>query len=499
MKFKILISLLFLMTGYASVAQPLLLLYPNNFTDGVVKMFRDDELTSTIHVTNEGGLSVTACFSNNMVLQRRRKDPIWGMANPGSFVKIDFLGRKYETKADANGKWMVKLDVGEAGGPFVMKIRADQKVLEFNNILIGEVWVCSGQSNMEMPLEGWPNGDGTYRIRTKNHEQEIAAAEYPNIRLLQLETRPEKEAATDIKAVGGIWRECTPKNIRTFSSTAYFFAREVYKKTGIPIGLIESSVGGSVIEAWSDFKPKREHTGDLYNGMIAPIIPYGIRGVLWYQGEFNSGNSWEYQTLLSNMIKDWRNKWGQGDFPFYFMQLPIIGEPGNGVKNSGWVELRDAQFKALSVPNTAMAVSIDLPDNDLHPANKQDFGYRFALIALAKLYDRKNTYVGPLYQSYKIKGNTIRITFSNHEGGLQARNNEEIKGFFIAGRDSVFYEGTARIEGDTIVVSSGKVISPISVRYAWSDNPINNLVNNDGLPASPFRTDDWEWVTKDKK
>lgn len=442
---------------------------------------------------------IPACFSSNMVLQRNQQDPIWGTANPGSSVSIDFAGKKYETKADDNGKWMVKLDVGEAGGPFVMKISSEQKILEFNNIMIGEVWLCSGQSNMEMPLEGWPNGDGTYRIRTKNYEQEIADAKYPNIRLLQLETRSADNPVSDVKAVGDTWRECSPKTIRTFSSTAYFFAREVYKKTGIPIGLIESSVGGSVIEAWSDFKPKKAQTGGLYNGMIAPIIPYGIRGVLWYQGEFNSGNAWEYQTMLPNMIKDWRAKWGQGNFPFYFMQLPIIGTQSNDVKSSGWVELRDAQFKTLCVPNTAMAVSIDLPDNDLHPANKQDFGYRFALIALSKLYGQKHTYVGPLYKSYKTEGRSIRIAFSNAEGGVGVRNNEELKGFYIAGPDSVFHKGKARIEGKSIVVSSDLVTTPISVRYAWADNPVNNLVNNEGLPASPFRTDDWEWTTRSKK
>lgn len=446
-----------------------------------------------------GKLTLPACFSDNMVLQRNQQDPIWGTATPGSKIEVIFINKKYHTKADFTGKWILKLDIKQAGGPYALKISAEGQIIQFTNILVGEVWVCSGQSNMEMPLEGWPNGDGTYRFPVKNHEREIAEATYSNIRLLQLETRPEAQQVHDIKVLGGGWRQCAPETIRTFSSTAYFFAREVYKKTGIPIGLIESAVGGSVIESWSDFGNKREQTGSFYNGMIAPLIPFGIRGVLWYQGEFNAGNAWEYHGLLSSMIIDWRKKWGQGDFPFYFMQLPIIGNLTGFSGSSSWAELRNAQFKTLAIPNTAMAVSIDLPDNDLHPSNKQDFGYRFALIALSKLYGKGNTYVGPMYKSFKIEDSAIRLFFSNPKGGIQSRNEEELTGFSIAGPDHIFYDAIAHIEGNSIIVRSTNVSRPVSVRYAWANNPTNNLVNNDGLPASPFRTDDWEWITKIKK
>jgi len=451
---------------------------------------------SSMNVNAE--LSMPACFSDNMVLQRNQQDPIWGTATPGTGIEVIFRKKKYQTKADVSGKWMLKLDVKQAGGPYTLKVSADGQNIEFSNILIGEVWLCSGQSNMEMPLEGWPNGDGTYRFPVKNHEKEILEATFSNIRLLQLEIRPEAQQVSDIKAIGEGWRQCAPATIRTFSSTAYFFAREVYKKTGIPIGLIESAVGGSVIESWSDFGSKREQTGCFYNGMIAPLIPYGIKGVLWYQGEFNAGNAWEYQGLLSSMIVDWRKKWGQGEFPFYFMQLPIIGNQTGFERSSSWAELRDAQFKTLAIPNTAMAVSIDLPDNDLHPSNKQDFGHRFALIALSKLYGKGNVSEGPMYKSFKIENNAIRLFFSNPKDGIQSRNEEELKGFSIAGADSVFYDATAHIEENTIVVRSTSVLTPLSVRYAWANNPINNLVNKDGLPASPFRTDDWEWITKAK-
>lgn len=461
-------------------------------------------------------------FSDNMVFQQKQEIPIWGSASPNEKITIRFNKHVCSTKADKQGKWVARLTAMKYGGPYVMNIQTKNNSIRFSNILIGEVWLCSGQSNMEMPLEGWPNGDGTYRYPINHSEQEIADAQYPKIRLLQLEPAFSLKEQSNLKLVGNSWRECSPKTVRTFSATAYFFAREVYRKTGIPIGIIESSVGGTTAELWTsrkalktmdDFKNKvtelesssdsNKHQysiGSLFNGMIAPLIPYGIRGVLWYQGEFSTGRAYQYKELFPKMIVDWRSHWKQGNFPFYYVQLPVAGFPDTINLQSTWAELREAQLQTLSVPNTAMAVTIDFTDNDLHPANKQDFGYRLALIALHKIYEKKNAYCGPLYKSYTIEGNAVRISFSNPEVGLKSRNGGSLSGFYIAGEDKKFCRGNAHIEDNTIVVTSENVTHPLSVRYAWCDYPNGNLFySKDLIPASPFRTDDWEMTTRYNK
>lgn len=479
------------------------------YTDALEKMQQGKPTWMVTATPVKISLSLPALFSDNMVLQQQRQDPVWGKAEPGSEVLVSFKGKTFSTRTGTDGKWMLRLDKYKAGGPYTMIIKSGDSTLALNNIMIGEVWVCSGQSNMEMPLEGWPNGDGTYRFRIKDYQQEIANAQYPGIRLLQLIPDFQEKEQSDFKVEGKTWRECSPATIPTFSSTAYFFAREVYRQTGVPIGLIESSVGGTFAEHWSsdasldklsDFPSAMRQggfgAGSLFRGMIAPLIPYGIKGVIWYQGEFNSDRAYQYCSLFPEMIKGWRERWGQGDFPFYYVQLPINGEDHSLNVKSIWAELREAQSKTLSLPNTAMAVTIDLPDGDLHPANKQDFGYRLATIALAKEYGRKIEYMAPLYASYQKEGNSFRLFFTDMKKGLMAKDGASLKGFVIAGADSVFHVAEARIEGKTIVVKAAGVSNPVAVRYAWGQAPENNLCSKAGVPVSPFRTDDWPMITR---
>ncbi len=469
--------------------------------------------------TCEAQLWLPHVFSNNMVLQQQKPIPIWGKAKAGAKVSIHFRGKQFSTHANVGGKWSLQLPVFSYGGPYELTVKSEGKKIRFNNILIGEVWVCSGQSNMEMPLEGWPNDGGSFRLPVNHAQHEIAKANFPNIRLLQVQPTFSSRMTEDITVVGDQWRECSPPTVKTFSSTAYFFAREVYTQTGIPIGLIQSAVGGSTAELWTsllmlktipsykqraikvekDTSARDYGIGSLFNGMIAPLTPYGIRGVLWYQGEFNAFGAYDYKELFPKLIRDWRQRWQQGDFPFFYVQLPVTYERDSIDIKSAWAEMREAQFETLTEANTAMAVTIDLKDPDLHPSNKQDFGLRLAYIALGKLYGKPIPYSGPLYKESRIESDSVRIFFSNPEVGLRSRNGFELEGFYIAGTDSVFYRAKATIDGHTIVAKSKNVSKPISVRYQWGNNPDGNLFSDWLLPASPFRTDNWEMITRKNK
>ncbi|TCD08619.1 9-O-acetylesterase [Pedobacter frigidisoli] len=626
-----------------------------------------------------------------MVLQQKTNAAIWGKANAKKAVKITVSWNKvnYGTIADADGNWKIKVATPSYGGPYIITI-SDGETITLKNVLIGDVWVCSGQSNMEMPLAGWG--------KIANYDQEIADTNYPNIRLLQGEKITSNVPLSDAKVANGGWQECSPKYIAEFSSTAYFFAREVYQKTKIPIGLIHTSWGGTIAEAWtsaeslkkmSDFsaavdkiqnaaknsstttyedklsnwmklssakdsgfvngQPKWNATdaaqwktmqiptlwedaslkdfdgivwfakkinvpanwasgniqlnlgviddndityvnglkvgesigynvgrkyalpanllkagenvvmvrvfdsggggglydnakeiylanaagekislaGDwnykvgldfkmlepmpttengpnrptvLYNAMIHPYIQFAIKGAIWYQGESNADRAYQYRELFPTMIKDWRQKWGQGDFPFYFVQLANFMKVDAEPVESAWAELREAQLKTLSLPNTGMATIIDIGnDKDIHPKNKQDVGKRLAFIALAKNYGQKINYAGPTYLSQKVIGKQIALSFSNADRGLKAASGSELTGFAIAGADKKFYWAKAEIKGNQILVGSDKVQNPVAVRYAWANNPTCNLVDDAGLPASPFRTDTWQGITFNKK
>ncbi len=645
-------------------------------------------------------IKLPALFTDNMVLQREMKMPVWGWADPGGKVAVSIDTLEAEAIAGDDGRWMARLGPLPAGGPYNLTV-AGEETVKLTNVMVGEVWVCSGQSNMQ-----WPARLG--RRSAADAEQEIAAAKHPNIRLFSVPMVTSFVPRDDCKSKG--WAVCNPETVPEFSAVGYFFGRYLHKQLDVPVGLIQSAWGGTVAEAWTsesalktlpDFKPKlarmaailprldemeREYrrkvadweaaldghdagywnnepvwaepgfdasgwesmdlpqvwenaglerfdgfvwfrkeveipaadagkpmtlrlgpindmdrtwfngtkvgsleipnrwntprvydvSGDLvkpgrnvitvrvydtggnggvcgnaeqlklvvagaeesaiplagpwlykpgldmrtvpgkprppairmnnpnvptvlHNAMISPLIPYGIRGAIWYQGESNAGRAYQYRTLFPTMIQDWRANWEQGDFPFLFVQLAnfqqVKPEPGD----DEWAELREAQSMALSLPNTGMAVTIDIGEaNDIHPRNKQDVGKRLGLAARAIVFDEKIVYSGPIYESMRVEGNAIRLRFNHVGGGLVAKG-EQLKGFAIAGDDRKFVWADARIEDDTVVVESDEVRNPVAVRYAWAINPVCNLYNKDGLPASPFRTDDWPGITRGKK
>lgn len=614
-------------------------------------------------------------ISDGMVLQREAKVNIWGWANVGEQITVSFVGKNYRTTADAQGRWSLRLSALAAGGPFRMEIQAANHIV-IDNIMIGDVWVCSGQSNMVLPME---------RVKER-YAEEISHCNYPAIRHFSQAMKydfhaPQKDVAS------GRWEAASPDNILRFSATAYFFAKTVYEKYRIPIGLINASVGGTPVESWlsaeavhafpatldtlrkyqndqfvkqildqdkarsdawyrllrqrdggfaqndktwlaADFDastwptmllpgfwadtgvgpvngvvwfrkeiqlpdslagksarllmgrivdsdsvyvngvlvgttgyqyPPRRYTipekilkqgknilvvrvinnsgrggfiadkpyqlliGDqtidlrgawqyqlgaimaplasqtfiqykptgLFNAMIHPLIEYNIKGVLWYQGEANTGNPQAYRQLLPALIADWRKKWQQGAFPFLYVQLPNFMQARPQPSESKWAELRDAQLQTLRVKNTAMVVTIDIGEwNDIHPLNKKDVGERLALAAEKIAYGEKQlVHSGPIYQSMKIKGNKIVLTFAHTGSGLVAKNSSELHGFAVAGPDMQFIWAKAKIDGNTVVVWHEQIGQPVAVRYAWADNPENaNLYNAEGLPASPFST-----------
>lgn len=636
-------------------------------------------------------MKLSPLFSNNMVLQQQTSDPIWGKASANEKITIhtSWNKMKYETIADKTGDWKLNISTPSAGGPYEITI-SGKKTIKLKNVMIGEVWLCFGQSNMEMPLAGWG--------KVENYEQEISNANYPNIRLMQVEKNVSPSPISDFNAVGNGWQICSPQTIAEFSATAYFFGRHLNKTLDVPIGLIHTSWGGTLVEAWTsseslkmvpyfndaletmkqipadigernklftqirndwnmavenkdfgykngkiaasavdfddaswktmqlprfweddipDFdgfvwfrktidipadwagkelifhaggiddndvtffnnvkigskegwdqkreyhiSPKLVKQGKaviairvmdsgggggihgnaenlfislknnanekislasvwkykvavdmkdipmpqilsnnsnnptvLYNAMIEPLVPYSIKGAIWYQGEANVDRAYQYRDLLPLMINDWRSKWNYS-FPFYFVQLanylPQKSEPTESI----WAELREAQMNTLHLENTGMAVITDIGEAlDIHPKNKQDVGKRLALIAENQTYGHNQPYSGPLFSTYKIEGNKIRISF-NHFDGLKISDGKKLSGFSIAGTDHKFHWADAEIIGNNIIVSSPNVPFPVAVRYAWADNPNSNLTNNSGLPASPFRTDNWTEITR---
>lgn len=615
---------------------------------------------------------------DSMVLQRDIKLKIWGWASKGEKVNVKFNGKSYKTTTGTDGKWSVLLSPAKAGGPYTMDISASNKIT-LKEILVGDVWFCSGQSNMVHQMN----------IHDVTYAKDIAEANYPEIRHFWIPTLTSLEGPKD-NLPTGYWKWANPVDIRPFSAVAYFFARNLYEKYHVPIGLINASVGGTPIEAWTseeglkDFPallstiqknkdtayingltrrvfnnnpnrqpppvqdkgitgpktwydvtytpkgwktiavpgywedqgirdlngvvwyrkeievpasmagkqakvflgrivdadvlyingkqvgnttymyPQRRYNvpadvlkagkntivvkvtnnggkggfvpdkpyclfagndtidlkgywqykvgevfiprggqgfgggisaqnqpAALYNAMVAPAINYGIKGFLWYQGESNSGRAAEYTKLQPVQIVDWRNKWQQGDVPFLFVQLPNFMDANYVPSESQWAELREAQLKSISVPNTGMAVGIDLGEwNDIHPDNKKDVGERLALIARKLSYGENIVYSGPLFQSATIESNKIIISFTNTGSGLISNDGEGLNEFAIAGADKKFVWAKTKIQDDKIVVWSDEIANPVYVRYAWADNPVNpNLYNKEGLPASPFRTD----------
>jgi sialate O-acetylesterase len=483
-------------------------------------------------------LKLPALISDGMVLQQGVKVNIWGIADPGERVTVTFRDQEARGVADSEGQWKVRLGPLSAGGPFTLTI-AGKNTITLHDVLVGEVWVCSGQSNMELPVSA-----------VTNAQEEIFRADYRTLRLFTVERSVAEKPQRDLK---GSWVPARPQTVNDFSAVGYFFGRDLQKVLNVPIGLIHSSWGGTFAEAWTsretlqsdpDFKdildggvkllspypklfedydaqlthwrqssdnaelegapvppapplpddPRRSpnRPSGLFNAMIIPLTNYAIRGVIWYQGEANAGRPIQYRKLFPALIRDWRRVWDEGDFPFLFVQL---ANWGINVPQSNWPELREAQLMTLSVPKTGMAVTIDIGDgSDIHPKNKQEVGYRLALAAQAIAYGQDVIYSGPIYESMAVEGEKVRLHFKYAYGGLVAKNwpAPTLTGFEIAGEDHKFIGAEAKIDGDTILVHSGKVAHPVAVRYAFAMNPWCNLYNRMGLPASPFRTDNWE-------
>lgn len=429
-------------------------------------------------------------FSDNMVLQRNSNVLLWGWASPGEEITIytGWDGKEYTLKTTVEAKWEIKVETPEAGGPFSIHIQGKSNEVLFQNVLIGEVWLCSGQSNME-----WSANSGI-----DNAEREIRSANYPNIRFFTVDKRTAENEQDDLL---GTWEVCTPETMKDFSAVAYFFARKVQSELGIPIGLIDASWGASSAEVWT---PARvfEAYGDLkeasvrivenpwvtnkpstlYNAMVHPINSYKIAGALWYQGESNTANPDTYQKLFSEMIHAWRSDWGY-DFPFYFVQIAPFkyGSPEQGVL------VRDAQRRSLAVPKTGMVVVSDICTvEDIHPRNKQDVGLRLANLALAQHYKTtgKPLVYGPLFKELKIHKDKVEV-FLDHAAGLYAKG-KEVTHFEVAGEDGTYYPAKAVIKDNKVWVSSKNVKQPKNVRFAWSNTAIPNLFNAAGLPASSF-------------
>jgi sialate O-acetylesterase len=476
-------------------------------------------------------VTLPALLTDHMVLQRGLPVHIWGRAAAGESVSVAFHGAMRSTTADSIGFWSVHLPPVEAGGPFELSVKGNNTIT-LKDVLVGDVWVASGQSNMEFPVR-----EGV------NAQSEIAAANQPEIRLFHVSNKVAGYPLDDVDAKS--WTACTPETVPDFSAVAYFFGRHLHEKLAVPIGLIETSWGGTPAEAWTSLRgisadaslmpvfaawarlnddaavhrSRREKQlsewrqavarakaegkeppefpwepnidnswtpSGLYNAMIAPLTRYPIRGAIWYQGESNASPERAplYARLFGTLIQDWRRAWGQGDFPFLFVQLANF-KTGPGAR---WPELREAQLRTLALAATGMAVTIDIgnPD-DIHPKNKQDAGLRLALAARAIAYGEKIEYAGPLYRLAVPEGNTVRIWFEHTGAGLSAKRGV-LKGFEVASADRKFVSADARIEGKTVVVSSSSVRMPAFVRYGWADDPDCTLYNAEGLPASPFRS-----------
>lgn len=447
-------------------------------------------------------------FTDNMVLQQKALVPIWGWADAGKKVKVStsWNGKNYSSAADASGKWLIKVETPGAGGPYDITI-SDGKAIKLTNVLIGEVWICGGQSNMEMPMKGFKGqpilNSNDAILHSKNNKIRLYTVPRSSITERQANSKPSA------------WKLAEPESVSNFSATGYYFGRLLNEMLDVPIGLINVSFSGSYVEAWMSPENLKQFPevkipakGDtikavsrtpttLYNGMLYPITGYGIKGGIYYQGESNYERPDRYEEMFPAMIKEWRQLWGQGEFPFYYVQIaPYNYEqlpPYNkgGKFNSAY--LRDAQRKSLAkIPNSAMAVVLDIgEENNIHPANKEAGGKRLALLALANTYGLKGFgSVSPLYKSMAVKGNEVTLSFEHVPNGLTSFG-KDISTFEVAGADKVFHPAKAKINGSSVTVSAANVKNPVAVRYAFKDFVVGDLFSTEGLPASSFRTDDW--------
>lgn len=436
-------------------------------------------------------------FTDHMVLQKGIPVPVWGEAADGEQVAVSFNGQQVSTVA-RNGKWMVKLKpMPYVSTPTTMTIKGANTVT-IKDVLVGEVWVCSGQSNMERQL-----GPRPPQLPVTNWEQERDKANYPLIREYYV---PLKYSAEKISDVHQQWTVCSPQTVSDFSAVGYFFTSELYKKLNVPVGFIFTAYGGTPAEDWTSeealnsdpaladfvknydnikysYMPQGKKKSGLYNGMIYPILPYAVKGVAWYQGEANNELPDIYPAILSNMIRNWRTDFGQGDIPFLIVQIA----PYKGMTP----EIREAQLLVTKkVKNTALIVTTDCGDpNDIHPSNKRPVGERLAKAAAGMVYHAYGEYAGPLYAGFEIKGDKIIVSFTHTRTGLKTKDKAPLKGFTIAGTDKQFLPADAVIKGNKVIVSRKGLEHPVAVRYGWANVPDVNLYNAADLPASPFRTD----------
>jgi sialate O-acetylesterase len=440
-------------------------------------------------------VALPAIFGDHMVLQQKSEVTIWGWASPAEEVTVtgSWDQKAVRTKASGLARWSLKLQTPDAGGPYTLQVKGNNSIT-VQDVLIGEVWLCSGQSNME-----W-----TARSGIDNGPAETAKANYPAIRFFTVTKRTAEGPQLDLE---GHWQVCSPETMPTFSAVGYFFGRQIHETLQVPVGLINSSWGGTPAEVWLNpaaiaadpvltaaaAKLKEAahwpiQPGKAYHAMIAPLIPFRLAGALWYQGESNVNTAAAYEQLLPALIRNWRSEWQQ-DFPFYFVQIA----PYKYGDNYSGVLLRDSQRKAMgATPNTGMVVISDVGNTqDIHPRNKIPVGQRLANWALHHTYGKKDViFSGPLYRSMQVQGNKIRLFFDHTAPGLTIKAREPGP-FEIAGADQQFVKAEARVVGNTVVVSSKAVKKPVAVRYAWHNTAEHTLFNKAGLPASSFRTDDW--------
>ena len=463
-------------------------------------------------------LKVAAIFGDNMVLQQEQPVPVWGWSAPGAEVTVKFSGRSKSTQADKQGHWMVKLAKLKASFTPQSLVIESGEMKTFTNVLVGEIWLCSGQSNMEKPIGNQPG-----QKPCLNSTQELAAANFPNIRLFKVDKTLSAAPLDDLKQFDG-WRACDSNALETikFSAAGYFFGREIHANLGVPVGLIESSWGGTRIEPWTppvgfESVPSLAKLGTaandsakvsnttpmaIYNAMIAPIAGFAMRGAIWYQGESNlmGTNKYDYLTYdqkMKALVGGWRKIWDEGNFPFYFVQIAPFKYYGGKVKHvpspEALPEFWTIQSHAARIiKNAGMVVTTDLVNdlNDIHPRDKQDVGHRLALLARNKTYGEKDVVAaGPAFKRMKIKGNKAILEFENVDGGLMSRDNTPLTWFTIAGPDGKFVPADAKIVGDTVEVSGASVEKPANVRFAGDETAQPNLCNEAGLPAEPFRTD----------
>lgn len=488
---------------------------------------------------------MSSIFGDSMVLQRDQPIRVWGWTVPNQQVEITLGETSQQAVADSEGRFDLKLDAMPAGGPHQMVVQADEKIV-FEDVLIGEVWLCSGQSNMAWPVSNSNDAD-----------LEALAAKFPNIRLISVPQVGTQEPQNDFD---GQWQSCSPETVKDFSAVGYFFGRQLHQTLDVPIGLIDNAWGGSAAEAWvrrdrleadktyedllekweqieSNYDheqamaqwrervraweenrrgsrprpPRNQLAGqhrpaNLYNGVLRPILGYTIAGVIWYQGESNSGRAYQYRELFPLMIQNWRDEWAQGNFPFYWVQLADYQRETDQPAESAWAELREAQtMTAKRLPHTGQAVITDLGEaEDIHPRNKQDVAKRLARLALKNEYGYDIVAHSPTYESMEVREDRVLLSFDHIGGGLDTFDVRQPLGFTIAGEDKKFVPADAKLvdtdddrKFDSVEVWSDSVDEPVAVRYAWADNPVCNVQNVEGLPLTPFRTDDWRGVTTD--